>query len=53
MALSWSVFMYEVLGQPSKACELAKKAFDEAISHVDELDGIYDLKTSNCSRGDL
>jgi thiamine biosynthesis lipoprotein ApbE len=29
---------YEVLKEPKKACELAKKAFDEAISKLDQLD---------------
>lgn len=37
LALSVAVFSYEILGQTERACELAKKAFDEAIDHMDEL----------------
>jgi 14-3-3 protein epsilon len=32
VALNFSVFYYEIMGQPDKACETARKAFDEAIS---------------------
>jgi len=38
LALNYSVCHYEVLKQPKNACELAKKAFDEAISKLDQLD---------------
>jgi len=38
LALNYSVCMYEILKEPKKACELAKKAFDEAISKLDQLD---------------
>jgi len=38
LALNYSVCHYEVLKDPKKACELAKKAFDEAISKLDQLD---------------
>jgi len=38
LALNYSVCYYEVLKEPKKACELAKKAFDEAISKLDQLD---------------
>jgi len=38
LALNYSVCFYEVLKEPKKACELAKKAFDEAISKLDQLD---------------
>jgi len=38
LALNYSVCYYEVLKQPKNACELAKKAFDEAISKLDQLD---------------
>jgi len=31
------VFYYEILNEQSKACELAKKAFDEAIAKLDDL----------------
>lgn len=35
--LNYSVFHYELRNSPEKACELAKKAFDEAISDLDTL----------------
>jgi len=38
LALNYSVCFYEVLKEPKKACELAKKAFDDAISKLDQLD---------------
>jgi 14-3-3 protein epsilon len=37
LALNFSVFYYEILNEHSKACELAKKAFDEALGKLDEL----------------
>jgi len=37
LALNFSVFYYEILGEQSKACELAKKAFDEAIAKLEDL----------------
>ncbi|EDV22402.1 14-3-3 protein beta/alpha-B [Trichoplax sp. H2] len=37
LALNFSVFYYEIQNTPVKACELAKKAFDEAISELDSL----------------
>lgn len=37
LALNYSVFHYEIRGKPAEACELAKKAFDEAISQLDSL----------------
>lgn len=37
LALNFSVFFYEILNSPEKACELAKKAFDEAIAELDQL----------------
>ena len=37
LALNFSVFYYEILGSPEKACELAKKAFDDAIAQLDEV----------------
>jgi len=37
LALNFSVFYYEILNSPDKACELAKQAFDEAIAHLDSL----------------
>ena len=38
LALNYSVCHYEILKEPKKACDLAKKAFDEAISKLDQLD---------------
>ncbi|KAL4629974.1 14-3-3 protein beta/alpha-like [Arapaima gigas] len=37
LALNFSVFYYEILGSPEKACKLAKTAFDEAIAELDTL----------------
>lgn len=37
LALNFSVFYYEILNSPDKACNLAKSAFDEAISELDNL----------------
>ena len=38
LALNFSVCYFEILQQPEKACELAKNAFDDAISKLDTLD---------------
>jgi len=37
LALNFSVCHYEILNQPDKARELAKKAFDDAIEELDSL----------------
>jgi len=37
LALNFSVFYYEILNSPDKACSLAKTAFDEAIAELDTL----------------
>ncbi|XP_078377040.1 14-3-3 protein zeta-like [Oculina patagonica] len=37
LALNFSVFYYEIAGDPGKACELAKQAFDDAIAELDSL----------------
>ena len=37
LALNYSVCLYEILNDPEKACELAKKAFDDAIQELDTL----------------
>ena len=37
LALNFSVFYYEVLQSPEKACNLAKTAFDDAIQELDTL----------------
>jgi len=38
LALNYSVCLYEILKDQKKACELAKLAFDDAISKLDQLD---------------
>ena len=38
LALNFSVFYYEVMNDPTKACQLAKEAFDQAISDIEQLD---------------
>jgi 14-3-3 protein beta/theta/zeta len=37
LALNFSVFYYEILNSPEKACQLAKQAFDDAIAELDTL----------------
>ncbi|XP_044731804.1 14-3-3 protein zeta-like [Chrysoperla carnea] len=37
LALNFSVFYYEILNAPDRACELAKQAFDDAIAELDTL----------------
>eukprot|EP00741_Cyanophora_paradoxa_P024456 tig00022075_g23613.t1 len=37
LALNFSVFYYEILNQPDRACQLAKQAFDDAIAELDSL----------------
>jgi 14-3-3 protein epsilon len=37
LALNFSVFYYEILNSPDKACSLAKTAFDDAIAELDTL----------------
>ncbi|XP_035660005.1 14-3-3 protein zeta-like isoform X1 [Branchiostoma floridae] len=37
LALNFSVFYYEILNAPDKACHLAKQAFDDAIAELDTL----------------
>jgi hypothetical protein len=38
LALNYSVFFYEVREQPAEACNMARSAFDQAISELDNLD---------------
>jgi len=38
LALNYSVFLYEVQAKSGEACDLAKKAFDDAIAELDTLD---------------
>jgi len=38
LALNFSVFHYETLNDPANACNLAKKAFDDAIADIEHID---------------
>ncbi|KAK1858065.1 hypothetical protein I4F81_000679 [Pyropia yezoensis] len=38
LALNFSVFYFEILNSPERACQLAKQAFDDAIAELDTLD---------------
>ena len=38
LALNFSVFYYEVMNDPTKACQLAKEAFDMAIADIEQLE---------------
>ncbi|VDD76324.1 unnamed protein product [Mesocestoides corti] len=35
LALNYSVFYYEIMNSPDRACQLAKKAFDDAVSDAE------------------
>eukprot|EP00545_Synedropsis_sp_CCMP1620_P006113 CAMPEP_0119003092 /NCGR_PEP_ID=MMETSP1176-20130426/339_1 /TAXON_ID=265551 /ORGANISM="Synedropsis recta cf, Strain CCMP1620" /LENGTH=248 /DNA_ID=CAMNT_0006954657 /DNA_START=226 /DNA_END=972 /DNA_ORIENTATION=- len=37
LALNFSVFYYEILNSPERACNIAKQAFDDAIAELDTL----------------
>merc|ERR1712007_311419 len=37
LALNFSVFYYEILNSPDRACTIAKTAFDDAIAELDTL----------------
>ena len=37
LALNFSVFYYEILSSPERACQLAKQAFDDAIAELDHV----------------
>lgn len=39
LALNFSVFYYEVLGSPERACTMAKTAFDAAVGDLGQLEG--------------
>lgn len=41
LALNHSVFHYEIMQNPSKACEMARAAFDEAIADLDSIQDEY------------
>jgi 14-3-3 protein epsilon len=38
LALNYSVFYFEIMNEPKKACDLAKKVFDQAINEIDDVD---------------
>ncbi|EGR28525.1 hypothetical protein IMG5_173810 [Ichthyophthirius multifiliis] len=38
LALNFSVFYYEVMNDPSQACNLAKQAFDDAIADIEHIE---------------
>jgi len=37
LALNFSVFYYEIMNSPDRACQLAKQSFDDAIAELDTL----------------
>jgi 14-3-3 protein epsilon len=37
LALNFSVFYYDILNSPDRACQIAKQAFDDAIAELDTL----------------
>ena len=37
LALNFSVFYYEILDKHKKACELAKRSFDDAVANIEQL----------------
>jgi len=37
LALNFSVFYYEIVGKPDRACSLAQNAFDEAMAELDSV----------------
>lgn len=38
LALNYSVFYYEILSSPDIACDKAKKAFDNAIADLEDIE---------------
>ena len=46
LALNFSVFYYEIREEPKDACEMAKKAFNDAINEMDEPDQDENYKDS-------
>merc|ERR1712228_978707 len=37
LALNFSVFQYEVLGNPDEACKMARTAFEDSIAELDNV----------------
>ncbi|KAF3444024.1 hypothetical protein FNV43_RR13714 [Rhamnella rubrinervis] len=46
LALNFSVFYYEIMNSPERACHLAKASFDEAITELDSLNEEESYKDS-------
>lgn len=47
LALNQSVFYYEIFNNPRKACEIAKKSFDQAINDIESIrDEVYKDSTT-------
>lgn len=45
LALNFSIFYYEIMNSPEKSFEITKKAFDTAVSHLDDLPDEYSKDT--------
>ena len=41
LALNHSVFYYEIMQNPEKACSMARQAFDDAIADLDNVEDEY------------
>ena len=37
LALNFSVFYFEIMNEPKKACDLAKETFESAINSIDDM----------------
>lgn len=55
LALNFSVFYYEIINSPDKACQLAKQAFDDAIAELDTLseESYKDSTVSDIERSEM
>ncbi|XP_072044505.1 uncharacterized protein [Amphiura filiformis] len=45
LTLNFSVFLYEILNQQQRACQVAKESFEGAMNDLQEKDGSYDDTT--------
>ena len=41
LSLNHSVFFYEIMQNPEKACSMARQAFDDAIADLDNVEDEY------------